>query len=70
MRAFPANPEKLPDGTWRDNTGGMHAFFRVERGLAEKFYETMRRDFEQGFGFDKGKMPQVNGAKAHTVARL
>lgn len=67
MRAFPANPEKLADGSWRDNVGGMHAFFRVENGLAEKFYETMRRDFEEGFGFDKGKLGKGN---AMTVARL
>lgn len=68
MRAFPANPVKLPDGTWRDNTGGMHAFFRVELGLAEKFLETMRRDFEEGFGFDMSKLPQKKDTAA--VARL
>ncbi|KAH8109365.1 hypothetical protein DFH11DRAFT_1515645 [Phellopilus nigrolimitatus] len=47
IRVFEANPIRMSDGTWHACGGSLHAYFRVPRGMAEKVYETVKRDFSE-----------------------
>jgi len=45
LRIHPANPERLPDGSWKTYDGGVDVFFRVKHSLKAGVMKIVEEDF-------------------------
>jgi hypothetical protein len=45
LRIYPANPERLPDGSWKTYDGGVDVCFRVKHSLKAGVIEILEEDF-------------------------
>jgi len=46
FQLFPAQPVRLPDGTWKSYEGGLDAFFGLKHDLKPKFIQVVEEDMK------------------------
>jgi hypothetical protein len=62
LRIWPANPVKLPDGTWLTYTGGADINFRVKHARRDAVMKTIKDDLKHMMAVnvnDKGNVAKL-----------
>jgi len=60
FRVWPANPVKLPDGTWKTYEGGADINFRVKHARRDAVMKTIREDLVRMATTDKNAAVRID----------